>query len=85
MARMSETFVTTAALPAPNGSASRNGGEIASPQVTMKPSPCGISARVVAVEAGVQALDDLEVALAEEPGRGRDQRDQRVQICHRGH
>ena len=41
MARTSETFVTTAAAPAPNGSARRNGGEIASPQSTRKPSPCG--------------------------------------------
>ena len=44
IARTSDTFVTTAAEPAPNGSAARNGGEIASPQTTRYPSPCGTSA-----------------------------------------
>ena len=85
IARTSETLVTTAAEPAPNGSASRNGGEIASPQMTKNPSPCGTSAASSPSRPGVEARDDVEVALAEQAGRRPDERHQRVQICHRGH
>ena len=84
IARTSDTLVTTAAAPAPNGSASRNGGEIASPQTTRYPSPCAIERGVVAVDARAEPLDDRAASrLASRPGRVADGLGECVQIRHR--
>ena len=64
--------MTTAAEPAPYGSAARNGGEIASPQTTRYSPPCATSA--ASSPSTREALDQLDVALAEQAGRRSDRR-----------
>ena len=63
--------MTTAAAPAPNGSARTNGGEIASPQMTSSSPPCGTSAASSPSMPAPSRSIDLMSRLPCSPGAAR--------------
>ena len=71
MARTSETLVTTAAAPAPNGSRARRPGDRL-PADHDEAVPVRDERCVLAVDSRQRPCDEREVSLAEQPGRGAD-------------